>query len=406
MQIRKHPGIHLSYCSNVHPGENWKDTFGQLKLHIPELKKRLKPDGPFGIGLRLSANAAEELLQPDKLDSFKSWLSDEDLYVFTLNGFPYGNFHGEHLKDNVYKPDWSHKERFTYTSRLIDILAELTPSGMDGSISTSPITYKYWGHSHSEKEEIIQKSCEYMASLAGRMAEIHEKNGKEIHIAIEPEPDCQLENSRETIDYFVTDLFPKGSKHLAEEKNIIRAEAEEIIRKHIGVCYDTCHFALEFEHPVRSVAEFRAAGIRISKTQISAALKVKLGDPSNREKISGQLQKFAEPVYLHQTIERHANGSIHQYRDLPEALENIHQTEAEEWRVHFHVPVFHREFNGLSSTQNEIKESLNVLTDPKVCTHFEIETYTWDVLPDHLKADLTDSIEREFRWTLDTINRL
>jgi sugar phosphate isomerase/epimerase len=407
MQSDSHPGIHLSYCSNVHPGESWQETFSQLKQYIPELKKRLSPDKPFGIGLRLSAVAAKELLQENRLGQLKTWLKDENLYVFTLNGFPYGSFHRERVKDSVYKPDWSSEKRFTYTANLIDILAELLPEGVDGSISTSPISYKYWDHSREEKGQIIQRSCGYLAELAGKMAQIRKNTGTEVHIAIEPEPDCLLENSRETIDFFVDHLIPKGSKYLASQKTISRVEAEEILRKHIGVCYDTCHFALEYEHPSRAIDEFRAAGIRIGKTQISAALKVAFSESlSNRKKISDQLQKFVEPVYLHQTIERHADGSLRQYRDLPDALKQIDQTEAKEWRVHFHVPVFQREFNGLQSTQNEIIESLNILLNPEICTHFEIETYTWEVLPDHLKADLTDSIEREFRWTLDTFDSL
>ncbi|MCC5905043.1 MAG: metabolite traffic protein EboE [Balneolaceae bacterium] len=406
MQPKSHTGLHLSYCSNVHPGESWPETLAQLKKHVPELKKRLSPDQPFGVGLRLSAAAAQELLAGHEMDQFKSWLKDEDLYVFTLNGFPYGSFHRERVKDEVYKPDWQSEKRFKYTANLINILAELLPDNVDGSISTSPISYKYWGQSEEEIQQIIAQSSVYFADLADIMAKIYRDNQTEIHIAIEPEPDCLIENSKETIDYFTNHLFPEGSKHLAEKLSISRTKAEEILRRHIGVCYDTCHFALEYEHPSRAIDEFRAAGIRISKTQISAALKVALSDStSEREKISNQLQKFVEPVYLHQTIERHSDGSLHQYRDLPQALEKIHTTDAVEWRIHFHVPVFHREFNGLHSTQDEITESLNVLLDSEICTHYEIETYTWEVLPDHLKADLTDSIEREFRWTTEVFSR-
>lgn len=407
MQLPGHPHSHLSYCTNIHPGETWADVFRQLKANLPVLKLRLSPKKLFGIGLRLSALAAEELLENDNLGLFKKWLSEEDLYVFTINGFPYGSFHGQKVKDDVYKPDWRTKERIDYTSNLIDILAGLLPDGVDGSISTSPISYKYWNDSQEELLDVLKKGSIHLAQLAHKMAGILKEKGKEIHLDIEPEPDCLLENSRETIDFFKTNLLPDGGKFLMDEYQVSRSEAENILLKHIGICYDTCHFALEYENPAEAISSFLDAGIRIGKTQISAALKVKLNSSaSDRKKTAEQLQQFVEPTYLHQVIERHEDGNLYQYRDLPDALPDIHKKEAEEWRIHFHVPIFVQEFDGLHSTQNEIVESLRIILNETDCRHYEIETYTWDVLPDDLKSELTDSIEREFRWVLDVTNSL
>ncbi|MEX1268599.1 MAG: metabolite traffic protein EboE [Balneolaceae bacterium] len=401
MQLPNHPGSHLSYCTNIHPGENWSEVFAQLKNHIPGLKHHLSPDQPFGIGLRLSAQAAEDLLEVNRLQVFKKWLKKEDLYVFTINGFPYGSFHGEKVKDDVYKPDWSSKQRYNYTSNLIDILAALLPDGIDGSISTSPITYKYWD---DNPEQVVKKSTVQLAELAQKMAAILKNEGKEIHLDIEPEPDCLLENSRETIDYFQKNLLPEGGTFLMNEFQLSSVEAEKTLLTHIGVCYDTCHFALEYENPAEAIPALMDAGIRIGKTQISAALKVKLnGSESDRKKTAEQLQQFVEPVYLHQVIERQPDGALYQYRDLPDALPEIQKKKAEEWRVHFHVPIFVQEFDGLHSTQDEIVDSLRIILDGNHCRHFEIETYTWDVLPEDLKSDISDSIEREFRWVMDLV---
>ena len=194
MRIESYPNSHLSYCSNIHPGEDWNSVFEQLKNHLPELKKRLSPEKPFGVGLRLSALAANELLQDEHLKEFKEWLQEHGLYIFTLNGFPYGSFHGEKVKDDVYKPDWSTKQRLEYSSSLIDILAELLPDGMEGSISTSPVSYKYWGQSADEFDKIKKVASIHMARLAWQMAETFNDQGNEIHLDIEPEPDCLLEN--------------------------------------------------------------------------------------------------------------------------------------------------------------------------------------------------------------------
>ncbi len=406
MQPDSNPGIHLSYCSNIHPGETWETTFIQLKNHVPELKKRLAKEKPFGIGLRLSADAAKQLLEAGRLVEFKDWLHQENLYVFTLNGFPYGSFHRERVKDDVYKPDWRTDERYKYTASLIDILAELTPAGSEGSISTSPISYKYWDDSKESKEAVAKKAAIHLANLAHKMSVIHSEQQKEIHIDLEPEPDCLIENTRETVEFFNNVLLPIGGNHLVSAFGIAKEKAERMIRKHIGVCYDTCHFALEYEDPKESLAAFREAGIRIGKVQVSAALKVPLGNRTQRTMAAERLQHFVEPVYLHQVLERRSDGAIRQYRDLPDALPHILNEQAVEWRVHFHVPVFVDQFDGLFSTQDEITQSLKEILSGKYSSHFEIETYTWEVLPPGLKTGLTDSIEREFRWTLGQLNNV
>lgn len=404
MNLQSHPGCHLTYCSNIHSGEDWPDHFSQIKIHLPEIKRRVSPHAPFGVGLRLSAKAAKTLKMPDSLAAFKEWLSSEDLYLFTINGFPYGSFHGERVKDHVYAPDWTQKARLDYTLDLIEILAALLPDGVDGGISTSPLSYKYWDDNPPE-EEIRQNGTRHLAEAAHAMAEIENSHGKELHLDIEPEPDCLLENSSETIDFFKQTLFPDGSSYLERKFGYSQSHAEKILRRHIRVCYDTCHFALEYENPYEAIDSFLTAGIRIGKTQVSAALKVHLGsDPSHRKKMAEKLQKFDEPVYLHQVIEKRTDGTYKQFRDLPQAIENIDDMDSEEWRIHFHVPVFIDRFDEMNSTQDHILESIKPLIKKAGCRHFEVETYTWEVLPDHLKADITDSIERELKWTLKAID--
>lgn len=404
MKLGKYPNRHLTYCTNIHPGESWTEVFDQLKTNIPELKSRLSPEKPFGIGLRLSAEAAKDLLDEDKLQKFKDWLRKEDAYVFTMNGFPYGSFHGEVVKDNVYKPDWRTQDRVNYTLNLVNILSELLPGGIDGGISTAPLSYKYWFDDSSKVEDIFQQSSEHLAEVAWQLANIKESSGKEIHIDIEPEPDCILENSSETISFFEDWLFPRGTEYLMTEHDISVDEAIEIIRDHICVCYDTCHFAVEYEQPEEAIHAIQQAGIRIGKTQVSAALKVGFEDPDQTQSIVSKLQAFEETTYLHQVVERRADGSMHQYRDLPDAFDSVSDRDPKEWRIHYHVPIFVDEFDGLRSTQDDIIKSLEVLLESSDCSHYEIETYTWGVLPDNLRTNLQDSIEREFDWTLSQID--
>jgi sugar phosphate isomerase/epimerase len=400
MQLTNDPEKHLTYCTNIHPGESWDEVFAQLKKAVPELKSRIVPSDSFGIGLRLSARAASALLKGERLPAFKKWLEHNGLYVFTMNGFPYGDFHSKQIKEEVYAPDWRREERINYTLDLVKILAYLLPEGMDGSISTSPLSYKYWLKESSQREEVFQQGSRNMAQIAYVMAQIEANQGKELHLAIEPEPDCLLENSRETVDYFQQWLFPEGSAYLSKVFGINLTEAARMLKKHIGVCYDTCHFAVEYEDPLQAIERFTQAGIRIGKVQLSAALKCMLETSDMRREASSRLKAFEESTYLHQVIERQQDGSFHYYPDLSEALPHIVKPEAKEWRIHYHVPVFIDRFDSLRSTRSDITQSWKVLKEVEGCHHFEIETYTWEVLPEALKQDLIDSIEREFRWTL------
>ena len=123
--MRLHHGSHLAYCTNIHRGEDWAQTFESLKSHTLAVRDRVANDGGFAIGLRLSELAARELNEPSALESFQQWLADENCYVFTINGFPFGNFHGTRVKEQVYLPDWTAPERLEYTNRLFDLIAAL-----------------------------------------------------------------------------------------------------------------------------------------------------------------------------------------------------------------------------------------------------------------------------------------
>jgi len=404
MHFKNYPGCHLTYCTNIHPGESWSDVLVHLKKNLPELKRRISPGQPFGVGLRLSAVAAAELLASNHMNQFKNWLQTESLYVFTLNGFPYGSFHHKRVKDEVYKPDWQTKERVHYTLNLMTILAELLPEGIDGGISTSPLSYKYWPGVRKNEEIVLNNCMKHLASIAYEMAETEKKTGKELHLDIEPEPDCILENTHETISFFTGRLFTFGTEYLAKEFGLSEKTAKKLLQRHIRICYDTCHFAVEFEDSERMIKEILDAGIKIGKTQISAALKVNTGrTKTEQQRMISRLSCFDEPTYLHQVVERRPDGRIQQYRDLSQALELRNSDSNNEWRIHFHVPLFTDEFDGLLSTRDSISENVAYLLKYSDCRHFEIETYTWEVLPEGLKTNLLDSIESEIRWTLQLI---
>jgi hypothetical protein len=402
MKIGKNNSFHLTYCTNIHPGEEWNQVFTNLKQYIPSLKERLAANEPFGIGLRLAEVAAKELLQGNTLVEFKSWLNEHDLYVFTLNGFPYGGFHRQIVKDQVYAPDWSKQERLDYTLQLTRILAELLPNDVDGSISTLPLSYKPWFKGNQTYQASVLKNASLnIAQVVEAMVRIRAETGKLLHLNLEPEPDGLIENAAEVVDYFQTHLLPLGSAYLAQSLKISPERAEILLLEHVRICYDTCHFAVEYEDPISVFKQFQTAGIKIGKIQISAALQVKLiEDAEQRQQLIKRLQPFAESTYLHQVIGRYDNGRLQNYQDLETALPNLKHTTASEWRIHFHVPIFIRDYQLLQSTQDDIATVLDLLHNNHVCNHLEIETYTWEVLPEGMKLDLLASIQREYQWVL------
>jgi len=404
MRLKNHPDCHLTYCTNIHPGENWTEVFEQLKKYLPELKRRISPQEPFGVGLRLSEKAASQLLDLN-MEEFRMWLQSEGFYVFTLNGFPYGNFHGNRVKDDVYQPDWQSKERVLYTRNLITILSDLLPAGIDGSISTSPLSYKYWPEIKENEKQVIDICIKHLVQIAFEMAVIEKKTGKVLHLDIEPEPDCILENTYETISFFSDHLFMSGAEYLGKKFGISTKDSKKILQKHIRICYDTCHFAVEFEDSVEFIKNILDAGIKIGKTQVSAALKVKTKTGiSDQQQIILRLASFDEPTYLHQVVVEDTKGAIRQYRDLPQALQSVSSSNTKkEWRIHFHVPLYTGQFNELFSTRDTIPANVNYLLKHSDCRHFEIETYTWEVLPANERTNLLDSIEREFKWVMDII---
>jgi hypothetical protein len=393
--------FHLTYCSNIHPANTWSEVFQNLKTFLPAVKRKLNHSAPFGVGLYLSNKASLQILQDNNLTEFKTWLDENGFYVFTMNGFPYGNFHEDVIKDNVYRPDWTMSERVKYTKRLFEILLFLLPNNLNGGVSTSPLAYKYWSKKDQDLDHIYQKSTLNLAEIAAFLHQIYQETGKTLHLDIEPEPDCLLETSDEVIDFFNNWLLPVGSRHIANQLQVDNDAAQQIIRKHINVCYDICHFAVEYEQPETVINKLAKHNITIGKIQISAALKANFSTADNA--IITEFQKLHEPKYLHQVVIKEASGKLCRYRDLVDAVV-ANNTENNEWRTHFHVPVFMKDYGQLQSTQDDILTVLNILKQKKITSHLEVETYTWEVLPDKVKTELTDSIVRELAWVIKHVH--
>ncbi len=386
--------FHLTYCTNIHPGENWELTKDSLEEYIPQIKSKVAAKESFGVGLRLSDKASRELGTEEHLEIFKEWLDANGLYVFTMNGFPYGNFHDEKVKDLVHAPDWTTNERVAYTKRLFDQLAYLIPDKVSGGISTSPISYKHWHTTPDLMQIAYQKGASNITEIILHLLELEQETAKYLHLDIEPEPDGLIENSDEFISFFKDYLIPIATVRLQEKYNIDSKEAKKYIHRYVTICYDVCHFSLAYEEPEETFEKLEKAAIKVGKIQVSSALKITYNE-ERKAQLWNSLKSFDESTYLHQVTEK-IGEEVRTYNDLPTFIQE--RNEFSEIRVHFHVPIFLEKYEVLSSTQEYIIKVIDYIKKHDVTAHLEIETYTWDVLPGSLKTELSDCVIRELEW--------
>ena len=379
---------HLAYCTNVHRGNSWQETFDSLENYVMKVREGVAPEERFAIGLRLGADAARELADPRELYEFRKWLDQKNAYVFTINGFPYGNFHGSRVKEEVYRPDWTTDERLDYTLLLFSILEKLLEPGEEGSVSTLPGSFKEFLPNQEIPNILLQK----VDACALEIEKLADSKNLDLHLGMEPEPLGLFETTPETVSFFDR-LLDKGTD-------------EEIIRKRIGVNYDCCHLAIEFEDAHEGLDSLVKNGIRLSKLHLSSALSAK---PTENNLL--RLKDFIEPVYLHQVTLGKDGQCIRRIKDLDTALEmqmagNL--PEADEWRIHFHVPLHASPGGDMGDTRLHVIDTLFWLSkNPNACRHLEMETYTWEVLPEKLQAGtVVEQVGKEYQWTLEQMDKI
>jgi hypothetical protein len=385
--------IQSGYCTNVHAGADLAQTRANLQRYAVAVKERFSPDAAIGIGLWLSASSARELLRSQGLPAFADWLGEQGLVPFTLNGFPFGDFHQQVVKHQVYLPTWYEVARAEYTYDLITILHGLLPAGQEGSISTLPIV---WGNPKPDVGQ-LQHAAAALVKLAQHLADLEKSTGRLIHLCLEPEPGCYLQRSTDVVRFFEEHLLPRHD--------------EDTVRRHLRICHDICHAAVMFEDQEEVLQRYRTAGLLVGKIQVSSAVALALDtiNPPERPAALQQLAGFNEPRYLHQTMVR--TDPRHPpvfFEDLHLALaSDLAPANSSEWHVHFHVPIYVQRFGFLQAMQSDIVKCLRLAQAHKTTGHFEVETYAWGVLPADLQQpDLAAGIAEEMRWFRDTWTNL
>lgn len=390
---------HLSYSTLVHPGDTWAEMWDSLKTFVPQVKARVCPDKPFGVSLRIAASSAQTLTSDAvQRDALKQFLADNDMYLYTVNAFPYGEFKNTLVKERVYEPDWRTNERAAYTMQVADILAEVANApGINPTIQSPPLGFK----PNVTGPDVVDAFTRQVVRVVAHLVKIKESTGTKVRLALEPEPYCFLETTEEALRYFDEHLYADTSVlALSQATGLTSAAAQDALRDHLGMVYDICHQAVEFEDIGASLHSLAAADIPVFKLQEAAAVRV----PQVTQKEIDALQGYADSVYLTQTVEM-KDGQINRFLNLEDAIKSFKKDPApREWRIHFHVPVFLEDLGEFKTTRFAIEDALKFHRQNKLSPHLEIETYTWDVLPDHLKTgDVVDYIEMELDWVKDQL---
>ncbi len=372
----------IGYCTNIHAGVTLEEVKANLTQFAMSVGNSIGGDDALPVGLWLSQTAADELASRSQQERFRDWLIERRLNPYTLNGFPYGDFHQPVVKHEVYKPTWAEVARLNYTQRLADIQACL----LDGFTGESTISTLPLGWPTKQVDESFYEKCaSNLIELVKYLARLKTKTGIAIRVCLEPEPGCVLDTAGDLVAFFEEFLFAN--------------EDAGVVREHLGVCHDVCHSAVMFEKQADAVDRYRNAGIEIGKVQVSSALETDFDqtDDDNGALLE-ELSRFAEPRYLHQTTVN-CDGRRTFYEDLGLAIADHGDSPRGQWRVHFHVPIFQKKIGRLQTTQSDILQLVEVVKKQHVFPQWEVETYAWNVLPENLQSEtLSQSVSRELEW--------
>ena len=384
---------HLTYSTLVHPADDWDQIWHSLNTFVPRVKERFAGNKRFGVSLRLSAKSAETLVnsKADR-DKLRKFLDDNNMYLYTVNAFVYGHFKGELVKEQVYEPDWRSEERTQYTINIASIVADIAPKDVMPSIQTSPLGFK----PRVTGLDVVDSYTTNVLRVAKHLVDLEQKTGVTVTLGLEPEPYCFLETTDETVNYFTNHLYAgKSVEKFAKMSGLPISEAMAALRRHVGIVYDICHLAVEYEDITQSLQKLVDAGVPIVKLQEAAALHI----PDVTKEAVDTLKRYSKTIYLTQTIEK-KDGKLTKYLNVDDAIAAWEKSPSpREWRTHIHVPVFLDDLGPFRTTRFAIADALKFHKQKPLSRHLEVETYTWDMLPDSLKTgDIVDYVCRELDW--------
>jgi len=395
---------HVGYSTNVHPGEDLAAVRGSLRDFTAAIRRRVFGERPCGLELRIGIGSARELESSRARSAFREFLAEQGLVLFSVNAYPLSDFHARRVKETVYQPSWADAERARWTNRIGRIVDDLAPDGLGVSVSTLGGCFR--GHGHDEA--VFRKLARNYLATCEAFLEVSDHSGRDLTLAVEPEPETTFETTRDVADFFEEYLLPLAIEHWKGRGSSARIEAD--LRRVFSVNIDTCHLSVLFEDQVESLRLLERRGLRLGKAHVTNA--VALRNPRRSPRAWEDLRAMDEPRYFHQVCASDANGKI-TWRTLdldrlPKRLERGKHPEIAEIRSHFHVPLYLRRFRRLATTRDDTERALAEIVRQGSCEHLVFETYTWPILAGRNVggSEIIDGISREYRWLLAALERL
>ncbi len=386
----------LTYEMNAHRSETIEEFYAALETFVLPVRACVAPDQPFGLAPRWGRQLLGEFRSQEQRERFRAFLREHTLELVTVNGFPLEDFQAKRVKENVYRPAWTRKERASLTNRIAELMVELIPAGGTATLSTLGGTYRSWNHDDLAFRRIARN---YLLALT-YLVQLEREHGVFISLAVEPEPDTTFETANDVVDFTQRFLLPQLDEQFARPLRVSREKAEDLFRRFFTVNLDICHLSVLFRDPVAEWRRLEEAGLRVAKLHVSSAIRARFDKPE----VFRELMRYDEPQYLHQFAARLHQGSILRGADL-DTLPVVHDRDLEEVRVHFHVPVSKSELGILETTQDDTRAALAYACKRPVVPDFAIETYTWPILAPR-PEEIVEGIAAEFSWVLAEVAKL
>ena len=359
-------GPPVAWCTNVHDAHTIDDLCAALR-NVSAAIDQTASDVDRGVGLWLPP----DMVGSRQMETLRSTLADCNLKCIGLNAFPAMAFHGNVVKDTVYRPAWDDPKRLQYTRRCTKALLELLEPDSSAGLTTVPLGWPAHGVDVEAAAGQIRIFCTELDRIGHTM-------GIDLHLAIEPEPGCLLDTAAALADF-------------VRQHNLLDLAATGRLR----ACLDVCHLAVMHESPDEALDALASSHIAVGRVQISSAVEA---DMQQGTVVRESLAALDEPKWMHQTTCM-VEGDRQDWPDLPEALANGADGL---WRTHLHVPVHLQSIGPLGTTQRTIIKMLSALHKRDLHPPLEVETYAWNVLPDSIRqSDLPTNIARELLWTRD-----
>ncbi len=175
----------ITYCSNIFKNNDISELFKNLNNYNKELKKY------NNLSICISNKIINELNEKKYIKYILTWNRINKKTISLINGFVYKKFHQKIIKENIYYPDWTKKERLTFTSDIIFFSQKINKTSKLCGISTLPITYSPWIKNNIKYN--VKKCINFFFEILKILIKIKKYKNILIHIDIEPEPFCLLE---------------------------------------------------------------------------------------------------------------------------------------------------------------------------------------------------------------------